>query len=333
MHSTSSYRSSTYDKIYPELAPKHAASALAVTDDFRTVETCSTRCTCTTKEMMHGHCLAVLLTNLTPRGKGPAPRLEVIQILEFQDPAAARTWGRHEAVAPELLGEAEENLSPGSERESSRWRLKMQDSLRTRLQQLPTVILAATGRSGSNPTEDISVRFWLQQFSSRIALALAALEARASTYQQLAIQSRACPMNKDRGICQSMTSLAIRRFIPQEQHCLLRCPELISLWRPVPHQHRQARMLRKANHSDIRTSLATRFVLRTDRKCLAYRRRADLIIYQTGTARATAHEEEEFVAVKVPKAIDTKPFPCLRKVPRPPRLSETVVLRSGMDLR
>lgn len=51
------------------------------------------------------------------------------------------------------------------------------------------------------------------RFSSRIALTLAL--AHASTYQELAIQSCACPISKDREIYQSMTSLAVRRFIPQ----------------------------------------------------------------------------------------------------------------------
>ena len=48
----------------------------------------------------------------------------------------------------------------------------------------------------------------------------------ALTYQQLAIQSRAYPMSKDRGICQSMTSLALTSGDPFHSECRTSTPSL-----------------------------------------------------------------------------------------------------------
>lgn len=98
----------------------HARVALSATVDSRAVETGSTGCTCTTKEIMHGLCLVVLLTNLMPRKRHSSAIGNPLHILEFQDPAAAKTWGRQEAAVPEHLGGTEKDPSPGSERERSR---------------------------------------------------------------------------------------------------------------------------------------------------------------------------------------------------------------------
>jgi hypothetical protein len=84
----------------------------------------------------------------------------------------------------------------------------------------------------------------------------------ALTYQRMAIKSCAYLMSKDRGICQSMTSLAIRGSIPRRmlnQHCLVRCPELTfcgrqshtSIWQCVHPRQPIAMAMQDAHHSDV----------------------------------------------------------------------------------
>jgi hypothetical protein len=68
--------------------------AFSATVASRAVETGSIGCTCTSKKIMHGTCLVLLLTDLVLKVRGIVPRLVILNIFEFQDPVAAKTWGR-----------------------------------------------------------------------------------------------------------------------------------------------------------------------------------------------------------------------------------------------
>lgn len=131
----------------------------------------------------------------------------------------------------------------------------------------------------------------------------------ALTYQQLAIQSRAYPMSKDRGICQSMTSLALTsgdsfhsdgRTSTASFAAL--SPSLCGGQPPPPSQSACTvnDLSKWYLHKRVATTLRShRSPTAAEPKCLTYRRRAGLIC-QTGTARATAHKEERIMAAKVP---------------------------------
>lgn len=94
--------------------------------------------------LRHGISLVLLITNLLkPSARHSSAIGNAVQIASTLDPAAAKTWGRLEAVVPEHLCETEENPSPGR---ALRLTAKMPDLL---VGYLPAVILTAAGRSGT----------------------------------------------------------------------------------------------------------------------------------------------------------------------------------------
>lgn len=106
----------------------------------------------------------------------------------------------------------------------------------------------------------------------------------------------------------TMTSLPIRRFIPEQMMgtasfaalgsslCGSRFPTTIL----KVGTSQSCISLRRCVAAPLRLHRSPRAA---EPKSLVYRRRAGLI-YQTGTAQATAHKEERIVATKVPNVLD-----------------------------
>jgi hypothetical protein len=94
---------------------------------------------------MHGTCLVLLLTDLVLKVRGIVPRLVILNIFEFQDPVAAKTWGRQYLdvwAEPKRTRLPDVSASTAADGQYAK-------PLGDRLRYLLAVTFAAAGRSGS----------------------------------------------------------------------------------------------------------------------------------------------------------------------------------------
>ncbi|KAJ8117999.1 hypothetical protein OPT61_g930 [Boeremia exigua] len=251
-----------------------------------------TGATCKGQGLKHRLCLVVVLTKLEAKKDAQFRDYKCPGIIDSQDPAAAKTWGRQEA---------------------SRTPAKMPASWWDGRRSQPAVILAAAGRSGSVSASSMEP-------AGRQGWHTPAVESVTDEVSNVSLPAPSL-LQSNRYVHRILPSMLPRHFIGTR----LKTSSFGSMRTAM--FSRIALTLAPATprriiigDSRLRNHVAA--PLRSHRspgaaepKSLVDRRRAG-VIYQTGTARATARKEERIVAAKVPNVLDTKPSPSLPKAPR-----------------